>query len=59
MELAVDITVGNDSLITFKSGEEVNNAIEIDASFSASHMDATVSGSAGYCHKSQYTHDMQ
>ena len=59
ISIHTDVSVGNGSLRSFKSGEEVNHAFEADAKFSAEYMGVTVSGSSSYSYKSDYTHDQQ
>jgi hypothetical protein len=59
VEIHTENAVGKGDLAVYHSGEEVNRAIETDASFSASYLGVTVSGSTSYSYKSQYMHDFQ
>ena len=59
IDIHTETSTGTGDLAIYHSGEEVNHAIETDASFSASYLGVTVSGSASYSYKSQYTDDRQ
>jgi hypothetical protein len=59
VDLHTDTSTGQGDLAVYHSGEEVNHAFETDASFSASYLGVTVSGSTSYSYKTQYTHDQQ
>jgi hypothetical protein len=59
VDIHTDISTGQGDLAVYHSGDEVNHAFETDASFSASYLGVTVSGSASYSYKTQYTHDQQ
>jgi hypothetical protein len=59
IDIHTETATGTGDLAVYHSGEEVNHALETDASFSASYLGVTVSGSTSYSYKSQYKHDYQ
>jgi hypothetical protein len=59
VDVHTETSTGKGDLAVYHSGEEVNHAFETDASFSASYLGVTVSGSTSYSYKTQYTHDQQ
>jgi hypothetical protein len=59
VDIHTETATGTGGLAIYHSGEQVNHVIETDTSFSASYLGITVSGSASYSYKSQYTDDQQ
>jgi len=59
VDVHTDISIGEGSLAVYHTGSAVNTAIQSNASFSASYLGVSVSGSASYSYNSQYTDDQQ
>jgi hypothetical protein len=55
IDVHTETSIGEGSLSVYHSGSAVNKAIKADASFSATYLGVSVSGSTSYYYNSKYT----